>query len=75
MNDNKPISTFDEVCRLTVETMCSMDMEALLLLKKQAKIEFERAKLAKGCIEFALFLKNYENDLKQSGLVQLNLLD
>jgi hypothetical protein len=56
MND-KPISTFDEICRITIDTMRKMELETLLQLKKQATIEFDRAKLTKGCIELALSLK------------------
>lgn len=77
MNDNKPISTFDEICHLTIETMRSMDMETLLQLKKQASAELDRAKLTKGCIELALALKNSdrENNQKQAESVQPSLLD
>jgi len=77
MNDNKPISTFDEICHLTIETMRSMDMETLLQLKKQASAELDRAKLTKGCIELALALKNSdrENNIKQAESVQPSLLD
>ncbi|MCE2926960.1 MAG: hypothetical protein ACK58T_42685 [Phycisphaerae bacterium] len=58
MNDqSKPISTFDEICRLTIDTMRKMELETLLQLKKQAAIELDRAKLTKGCIELALSLK------------------
>ena len=58
MNDHtKPISTFDEICRLTIDTMRKMELETLLQLKKQAAIELDRAKLTKGCIELALSLK------------------
>jgi hypothetical protein len=76
MND-KPISTFDEICHLTIETMRSMDMETLLQLKKQASAELDRAKLTKGCIELALALKNSdrENNQKQAESVQPSLLD
>lgn len=65
MNDSqhsKPISTFDEICHLTIETMCRMDMETLMQLKKQATREFDRAKLTKGCIELALSLKAQDQD-------------
>ncbi len=54
---NKPISTFDEICHLTIRTMSQMDMEELLLLKKQASRELDRAKMTKGHIELALTLK------------------
>ena len=61
MNDNsKPISTFDEICHLKIDTMRKMDLETLIQLKKQAAIEFDRAKLTKGCIELALSLKQQE---------------
>lgn len=64
MNDSqhKPISTFDEICHLTIETMRKMDMETLLQLKKQATREFDRAKLTKGCIDLALSLKAQDQD-------------
>lgn len=63
MNDNsKPISTFDEICRLTIDTMRKMELETLLQLKKQAAIEFDRAKLTKGCIELALSLKQEDQE-------------
>lgn len=65
MNDsqhNKPISTFDEICHLTIETMRRMDMETLMQLKKQATREFDRAKLTKGCIELALSLKAQDQE-------------
>ena len=32
--ENKPISTFDEICHLTIKAMCQMDMEELLVRKK-----------------------------------------
>ena len=38
MND-KPISTFDEICRITIDTMRKMELETLLQLKKQAALE------------------------------------
>ncbi len=63
MNDsNTPISTFDEICHLTIETMRRMDMETLLQLKRQAVRELDRAKLTKGCIELALSLKQEDRD-------------
>lgn len=65
MND-KPISTFDEICRITIDTMRKMDLETLLQLKKQASREFDRAKLTKGCIELALSLKQADSDSSQS---------
>ena len=80
MNDsqhNKPISTFDEICHLTIETMRKMDMETLLQLKKQATREFDRAKLTKGCIELALSLKTQDQDraVKEADDNQQSLLD
>ncbi|MAR56552.1 MAG: hypothetical protein CMM93_05160 [Rickettsiales bacterium] len=80
MNDsqqNKPISTFDEICHLTIETMRNMDMETLLQLKKQATREFDRAKLTKGCIELALSLKAQDQDRaqKEADENQQSLLD
>lgn len=63
MNDSlKPISTFDEICRLTIDTMRRMELETLLQLKKQAAIELDRAKLTKGCIELALSLKQEDQE-------------
>jgi hypothetical protein len=64
MNDshNKPISTFDEICHITIETMRKMELETLLQLKKQASAELDRAKLTKGCIELALSLKHQDQD-------------
>ena len=63
MNDShKPISTFDEICRLTIETMRKMDMQTLWQLKKQAAKELDRAKLTKGCIDLALSLKQEDED-------------
>ncbi|MDB2414136.1 hypothetical protein N9W34_00015 [Rickettsiales bacterium] len=76
-NNNKPISTFDEICHLTIETMRQMDMETLLQLKKQATREFDRAKLTKGCIELALSLKAQDQDraIKEADSNQQSLLD
>lgn len=54
---DKPISTFDEICRITIDTMRKIELETLLQLKKQAAIEFDIAKLTKGCIELTLSLK------------------
>ncbi len=63
MNDShKPISTFDEICHLTIETMRKMDMQTLWQLKKQAAKELDRAKLTKGCIDLALSLKQEDED-------------
>ena len=62
MTDSKPISTFDEICRLTIETMRRMDMQTLWQLKKQAAKELDRAKLTKGCIDLALSLKQEDED-------------
>ena len=77
MNDSKPISTFDEICHLTIETMRKMDMETLLQLKKQASTELDRAKLTKGCIELALSLKQSDQEkiIKQNREIQPSLLD
>lgn len=76
-NSQKPISTFDEICHLTIETMRKMDMETLLQLKKQATREFDRAKLTKGCIELALSLKAQDQDraIKEADDSQQSLLD
>jgi hypothetical protein len=76
MND-KPISTFDEICHISIEIMRKMDMESLLQLKKQAAAELHRAKLTKGCIDLALSLKNSdrENSVKKAESVQPSLLD
>lgn len=79
MNDShhKPISTFDEICHLTIETMRKMDMETLLAYKKQATRELDRAKLTKGCIELALSLKQQDQDRAErtSDDSQQSLLD
>ncbi len=80
MNDsqhNKPISTFDEICHLTIETMRKMDMESLLQLKKQAVRELDRAKLTKGCIDLALSLKTQDHDreVAQADANQPSMLD
>jgi hypothetical protein len=78
MNDHtKPISTFDEICRLTIDTMRKMELETLLQLKKQAAIELDRAKLTKGCIELALSLKQEDQQPipEQADDGQQSLLD
>jgi hypothetical protein len=78
MNDHsKPISTFDEICRLTIDTMRKMELETLLQLKKQAAIELDRAKLTKGCIELALSLKQEDQEPipEQADDGQQSLLD
>lgn len=78
MNDSQnPISTFDEICHITIETMRKMDMETLLQLKKQATREFDRAKLTKGCIDLALSLKQQDQDraVKEADDNQPSLLD
>ncbi|MCI5050626.1 MAG: hypothetical protein MRY32_09940 [Rickettsiales bacterium] len=79
MNDshNKPISTFDEICHITIETMRKMDMETLLGLKKQAVRELDRAKLTKGCIDLALSLKQQDHDreVAQADANQPSMLD
>ena len=62
MTEHKPISTFDEICHLTIETMCRMDLETLLQLKKQATRELDRAKLTKGHIDLALLHRRAELD-------------
>ncbi len=59
---NTPISTFDEICNLTIETMRRMDLEPLMQLQKQAVRELDRAKLTKGCIDLALSLKKQDQD-------------
>lgn len=67
MNDSpKPISTFDEICHITIETMRKMDLETLLQLKKQAAKEFDRAKLTKGCIDLALSLKEEDQEKERA---------
>ena len=75
--DNKPISTFDEICRLTIDTMRKMDMETLFQMKKQATRELDRAKLTKGCIDLALSLKqqDHEREVQAADDNQPNLLD
>ncbi len=74
--ENKPISTFDEICHLTIETMRKMDLETLLQLKKQATRGLDRAKLTKGCIELALSLKHADQDQAvKSDPNQQSLLD
>ena len=78
MNDSqKPISTFDEICHLTIETMRRMDMETLMQLRKQAVRELDRAKLTKGCIELALSLKQQDQDraVRDADENQQSLLD
>lgn len=76
-DDTKPISAFDEICRLTIKTMHSMDMDTLLRLRKQATRELDRAKLTKGCIEAALALKNEEQEREEQEAddAQPSLLD
>ena len=76
-NNDKPISTFDEICHLTIETMRQMDLESLLQLKKQAAAELDRAKLTKGCIDLALSLKAQDQDraTKEDDDSQQRLLD
>lgn len=59
---NKPISTFDEICHIKIDTMRKMDMDTLLQLKRQAAKEFDRAKLTKGCIELAISLKQQDQE-------------
>lgn len=78
MSDSyKPISTFDEICHITIETMRKMDMETLLKYKKQATRELDRAKLTKGCIDLALSLKTADQDraVKEVDDSQTSLLD
>ena len=41
-----PISAFDEICRLTEQTMRGMELDELILLHKQATREFHRAALS-----------------------------
>lgn len=76
-DSNKPISTFDEICHLTIETMRRMDMETLMQLRKQAVREFDRAKLTKGCIELALSLKTQDQEraAREADQNQQSLLD
>jgi hypothetical protein len=63
MNDSyKPVSTFDEICHLTIETMRTMEMETIMQLRKQAIRELDRAKLTKACLDAALSLKTQELD-------------
>ena len=79
MNDshNKPISTFDEICHITIETMRKMDLETLMQLHKQAVRELDRAKLTKGCIDLALSLKQQDHDreVAQADANQPSMLD
>ncbi len=80
MNDShetKPISTFDEICHLTIETMRKMDLETLMQLQKQAVRELDRAKLTKGCIDLALSLKKQDQDraAAEADANQQSLLD
>jgi hypothetical protein len=79
MNDSpsKSISTFDEICHLTIETMRRMDMETLLQLKKQAVRELDRAKLTKACIDSALSLKHSDQEraVKEADESQQSLLN
>lgn len=58
----RPISFFDEICRLTIESMRKMDVEKLMLLRSYATQELERARLSKGCIELALALKRNDKN-------------
>jgi hypothetical protein len=76
-DDSKPISTFDEICRLTIATMHRMDMDTLLRLRKQATRELDRAKLTKNCIDTALALKQeeQEREIQQAEDGQQSLLD
>ena len=75
--ENKPISTFDEICHLTIETMRKMDLETLMQLQKQAVRELDRAKLTKGCIDLALSLKKQDQDraVREADDNQQSLLD
>jgi hypothetical protein len=75
--DNKPISTFDEICHLTIETMRNLDLETLLQLKRQAVRELDRAKLTKGCIDAALSLRQQDQEraASQADDNQQSLLD
>lgn len=76
-DDSKPISAFDEMCRVTILTMESMDMETLLRLKKQATREFNRAKLIMDCIKTALSLREEAVDsaAQEADTAQGSLLD
>ncbi len=75
--DNKPISTFEEICHLTIKTMCQMDLETLMQLRKQVVRELDRAKLTKGFIDAALSLRQSELDRAsaQANDNQQNLFD
>jgi hypothetical protein len=77
MNDSKPISTFDEICKITIDTMRRMDMETLYQLQRQAIRELDRAKFTKGCIDLALSLKkqDHERDVAQADANQPSMLD
>ena len=76
-DDSKPISAFDEMCRVTIETMERMDMETLLRLRKQATHELDRAKLIMGCIKTALSLRKeaLESVSQEADDGQQSLLD
>ena len=79
-DDIKPISAFDEICRVTIETMRRMDMDTLLRLKRQAAAELDRAKFTKGCIDLAFSQKKMaqeeqEREAAQADATQPRLLD
>ena len=79
-DDSKPISAFDEICRVTIETMRRMDMDTLLRLKRQAAAELDRAKFTKGCIDLAITQKKMaqeeqEREAAQANANQPSLLD
>ncbi len=79
MNDShhKPISTFDEICHLTIETMRKMDMETIMQLRKQVIRELDRAKLTKACLDAAYSLKVQDQDraAREADENQQSLLD
>ena len=76
-NENRPISIFDEICKITIDTMRKMDMETLYQLQRQAVRELDRAKLTKGCIDLALSLKkqDHEREVAQADANQPSMLD
>lgn len=61
VNDNLP-TCFDDICRTMIRTMCRMDMQTLQALKMQAAKELQQAKLAKGCIDYAISIKKEHED-------------
>lgn len=61
IRDNLP-TCFDDICRLMIQTMCRMDMQMLQTLRVQATKELQQAKLAKGCVDYAITLKKEQED-------------